>query len=273
MKTVKPLDTTNALVLCVSRKELLSSIHTGDQLSGGTDYGVYVLSLNGVRNSQFDFLPRKIVDQKVNRAVGGLYDQASDIGIAYPQVLPYLVVTNASGQILTYARKVSGEERLLNSRSLGFGGHIEPEDAVYNEVGDSSVFDHLNTIRGSMQREAIEELGLSKLEDGNGLVEFDGAYTNILSAIQYTSTVIIDNRNEDDSESTPVGQVHIGLLHTANISDADAEVISETAEAQAMKWCTLEELKQDYELYESWSRIWIDYLVEKQASESTEPQL
>ena len=48
----------------------------------------------------------------------------------FKQIIPYVIVYfQATGQILTYRRGPEvGETRLAGNRSLGFGGHINPDD-------------------------------------------------------------------------------------------------------------------------------------------------
>src|SRR5574343_244442 len=46
------------------------------------------------------------------------------------QIIPYVVLTHNS-RVLQYTRmKGSGESRLRGKQSIGFGGHINPEDGV-----------------------------------------------------------------------------------------------------------------------------------------------
>ena len=252
------LNLTDELVLCINRQELYKAVHPS-YADKQIEFGVFDLNLDNIRASQFDFLPRKVVDQKVNESMQGLYGACTMLGSMFPQVLPYIVIINPQGQILSYARKVSAEARLLNSRSIGFGGHIEPVDAKFEKVGDADVFLYLDTIKNAAQRELIEELGLDKLLDDAGLPEFDGTYTGILSKVNYTGHLIVDNRRDPESTKTPVGMVHIALLHTLNVTDEEAKYLSETSEAQDMKWLSWDELAKDYDMYESWSRILIDH--------------
>ena len=255
------LNLTDELVLCINRQELYRAInpsYADDQI----EFGMFDLNLEDLQSSQFEFLPRKVVDQKVNENVRGLYSMCTTLGSMFPQVLPYIIVLDEQGKVLSYARKVSSEARLLNSRSIGFGGHIEPVDYCESnsetEKGEVATFLPIATIKNAALRELQEELGLNKLLDDSELNGLSVAYTSILGKVNYTGHLIVDNRSDPDSNKTAVGSVHIALVHTVTLTDAEIKVISETSEAQEMKWLTWDELKEDYDMYESWSRILID---------------
>ena len=62
----------------------------------------------------------------------------------FKQIIPYTVVVNKDGQILAYNRgSKGGEKRLASKWAIGFGGHINDQDA---------------TFEGGIHREICEEL-------------------------------------------------------------------------------------------------------------------
>lgn len=213
-------------VLCVSRSALT------EQGVPNTGHGLYRFNLGKVSHGNFSFLERAIVDDK---AVG----ENSRLGIANPQVLGYIVVRHGD-EVLTYARKHSpNEQRLLGSRSLGFGGHADWNESWHYQD------DAVNFVMGEAVRELAEELNLN--------CEYAKQLTEL-------GRVIIDMRENSDPAKkgqVPVGQVHMGYVLELWVPSKD--VVEETKEAQDLKWVTLDsELTKDHDLYESWSQILMD---------------
>ncbi len=98
-------------------------------------------------------------------------DQA-EVDENYKQLIPYCVVINSDGKILTYTRgKVGQEKRLHAKKSIGVGGHINPGE---------------NNFQDALRREIKEEIG----------IDTDSSY--------FSGFV-----NEDETE---VGRVHLGLV-------------------------------------------------------------
>lgn len=118
----------------------------------------------------------------------------------FKQLIPYHVIRRR-GEVLSYVRtKQSGEERLRQKRSIGIGGHINPEDFA----GNVSLPDNYNPADithyqiGGM-RELDEELMLAYSSLENHIVGF-----------------INDEREA-------VGRVHFGVVHLVTI-DRDGGV-------------------------------------------------
>ena len=65
------------------------------------------------------------------------------------QLIPYVVILDRSGQSYFISKRIAGDHRLKGKLSLGFGGHISPED-----TGQGSV------ILSAMEREMKEEVEL-----------------------------------------------------------------------------------------------------------------
>ncbi|EPJ6996815.1 hypothetical protein LB169_002344 [Acinetobacter baumannii] len=212
-------------VLCIS----LGALDVQNVPSTG--HGVHPFDLNAVPGDQFHFINRAVVDHT---------DVSSfefKVGNFMPQILGYIVVKH-QGQILTYARKHSaGESRLLGSRSIGFGGHVDLEDylfAGYDEAaGVCYEPDFPTVLQYSIKRELQEELLLDIIDDSQ--IKFEG--------------IIVDTHDS-------VGMVHRGLLCVIEL-DNPSDVTS-TKETQDLVWQSIEGLKKDIDLYEGWSQIAIN---------------
>ncbi|MGJ8663202.1 MAG: hypothetical protein ACSHWU_06100, partial [Marinicella sp.] len=108
----------------------------------------------------------------------------------FKQIIPY-VILSYQGKIAVYQRtKKGGESRLHNLNSIGFGGHMDAFDMVYDPNGDLNLD---KTIEQSAQREIDEELVVSDIVSKTKL------------------GYIIDNSN-------PVGRVHIGVVEQWELS-------------------------------------------------------
>lgn len=221
-------------VLCISRNALSA------QGVPSVNFGMYPFDLEKVGLEAFQFFDRAIVDDK---AVGA----NSDIGIQNPQVLGYIIVRHGD-EVLTYARKHSpNEQRLLGSRSLGFGGHADGSMfSIFEEFADN-VFDFINH---TAARELKEELELPY---------------EIASHVKDIKQVIIDMR--DNTDPAKLDQVAVGKVHMGYVMELwlkDKSIVKSTKEAQDLKWVTTDgALTADRDLYESWSQILMDnYLVQ-----------
>ncbi|MFL5329395.1 MAG: phosphoesterase [Gemmataceae bacterium] len=133
------------------------------------------------------------------------------------QLIPYLVLRHRK-RIFHYTRgQAGGEKRLHSRRSIGIGGHINPCDA---ESG--------NLYRAGMLRELQEEVAIS------------GEFRDELFGFVH-------------DPSTPVGQVHLGVVHVLLLPDDKAE-----ARDPAVIECGFAEPEQliaEMDMFESWSRL------------------
>ncbi len=142
----------------------------------------------------------------------------------WKQVIPYIVLCN-DGQILTLRRLATqGESRLHDKRSIGVGGHVNPEPAGPDPL----------LIRG-MKRELAEEIDLQR------------------APLQFS---LLGWINDDETE---VGQVHLGLA-VAALLDHQA-TIRETDRMVGL-WQRLDQLDPADSSWESWSSILIPQLLE-----------
>lgn len=231
-------------VLCLDRQAL-----TERGIPTDTASSIYDFSFKGVSPNDFSYINTQIVDSKA-------HPDSFEAQIAYrfPQLNGYVLVENG-GKYLSYARRVSNESRLLNSRSIGFGGHSEPEDIVYDI--DTMIPTYFRTLLLTAQRELQEELQIS---------------VDILD-IENENKLIVDNRHntgeEVGKETLAVGRAHVGVLLILHLTNEQASSVLETSEAQELRWLTPDELLEDWDLYESWSQILInDYLVTEQSREA-----
>jgi predicted NUDIX family phosphoesterase len=144
----------------------------------------------------------------------------------FKQIIPYVLIRREEA-LLHYVRgKSSGEQRLVARGSIGIGGHINPTDESLFSIG-RDFYDN------AVQRELHEELRM------------DGTFRPTIAALL----------NDD---STPVGQVHLGIVHVCDLSQEDVSkgepCITE------LKFLTMEELRSRREELETWSRLCLDHL-------------
>lgn len=142
----------------------------------------------------------------------------------YKQLVPYAVL-RANDEIYCYSRGQRGtEHRLHAALSFGIGGHIQRADGP---VG-------LAAYEAGFARELAEEVDIDT---------------------QYTSTII--GLVHDDR--TPVGRVHIGIVHLLQLS-APRVTWRDPALAEAA-FRPLAELPALRDRMESWSAFVLDWLV------------
>ncbi len=149
---------------------------------------------------QYTFLPRNQVEHNTN----------------YKQVIPYALIFNSEGKILSYQR-CGTEKRLKGICSVGLGGHVNDLDK------ECSLSD---TIENGLCRELQEEIGLNTTPDKLELLDFI---------------------NEDRSE---IGLCHIGLTYKIVVN---TEELSFDKEVGTPEWLNCEELKLTN--YELWSTL------------------
>lgn len=143
----------------------------------------------------------------------------------FKQIIPYVLIKRERS-LLHYVRgKGSGEKRLVAKGSIGIGGHINPVDESLFATGRQFY-------ESAVQRELHEEL------------KIDGTFHHEIAALL----------NDD---STPVGQVHLGIVHLCelgqeNISKGEACITG-------LQFLTLEELRLRREHLETWSQLCLDH--------------
>lgn len=142
---------------------------------------------------------------------------------SYKQLIPY-VVLRWGEQVFHYTRgKRATETRLHALRSVGVGGHISADD--------STLFG--SPYREALLREVAEEVHLETTyqERCIGLI------------------------NDD---STPVGQVHLGIVHVFDL--AEPKVRRREQALTRSGFAPLTELRAQREEFETWSQFVLDVL-------------
>lgn len=198
-------------VLCISQDALT------EQRIPTTGMGILPFKWDEVDLNHIALLTRNVCDNPKHKSVGEYF----------PQIIPYILVRNRKGEILTYSRGKGTEDRLHAFRSIGFGGHIDYTD----------VFNHPDNLISAIQVGADREIAEELNADGN--IFFNIKPNNII--IDYTNAV---------------GKVHVGVLFDVTLD----EVNTATDEISDAKWVTLDELKQSSNKYENWSKLVINYI-------------
>jgi predicted NUDIX family phosphoesterase len=140
---------------------------------------------------------------------------------SYKQIIPYVVLRH-SDRAFHYTRgKKATESRLQALRSIGVGGHISADD--------TTLFD--SPYREAMFREVNEE------------VRLETSYTERCIGLI----------NDD---STPVGQVHLGIVHVFDLREPKVER-REQALTRA-GFAPLAELRGLRQEFETWSQFLLD---------------
>src|SRR5437868_6360066 len=135
----------------------------------------------------------------------------------FKQIIPY-VVFRAGDAVFCYTRgKSQGESRLHRRRSLGVGGHVEESDADGRPT--------LDAYEMAMRRELDEEV-----------------------AVESPGTIRRMGLINDDS--TPVGRVHLGVVH---LYELERPAVSPREEGLAeAEFVRLADLRNDWEQFETW---------------------
>jgi predicted NUDIX family phosphoesterase len=142
---------------------------------------------------------------------------------SFKQLIPYVLLRHGDS-LFHYRRGSAGTEtRLQALRSLGIGGHISEQDAV--GPGDPYA--------NGMMREVMEE------------VTVGGTWSERLLGF------INDDR-------TPVGSVHLGIVHLFELERAD--VRSNEAALADGGFAPLAKLLVDRERFETWSQFAMEML-------------
>lgn len=185
----------------------------------------------------------------------------------FRQLLPYVLVVREvevsaqyplGVQVLSYARlQGGGESRLHGKSSVGFGGHIDLVDAVYDDHDEDDPTaggnrpNILDTIEHSAYREVFnEELKITFPAGGDD--EEDAAN------IDFNDLVLLETQEE-------TGRVHLGLVHTLRLK-AGTEITSpEAKQIELTGWSSFTELKNSGREFEGWSKALIEYYAEKES--------
>lgn len=184
-------------------------------------------AFQGVQSDVAPYIPR-ILEKQNNKSIPR---SRAENDPSYKQIIPYVLIRKGD-KFLHYVRgKGSGEKRLVAKGSIGIGGHINYDDESLYRVG-------VEFYEEALQRELHEELRM------------DGHFR----------TRVIALLNDD---STPVGQVHLGIIHLCDLTDEN--VTKGEKSITELQFLGLEELRARRDQMETWSQICLDLLVAKAA--------
>jgi predicted NUDIX family phosphoesterase len=142
---------------------------------------------------------------------------------SFKQVVPY-VVLRWRDQVFHYTRGKRGTEaRLQALRSVGVGGHISAADAGL----------YADPYREALAREVAEEVFLNS------------PYTECCLGLI----------NDD---STPVGQVHLGVVHVFELAEPNVQRREQALTRSG--FAPLTELRTQKDEFETWSQFVLDVL-------------
>lgn len=156
----------------------------------------------------------------------------------WKQLIPYVIVSPWNQGIANYWRgKGQGEARLHGKRSLGFGGHINPDDAPATPG-----YEHLakHYYSNGMRRELSEELTITN----------------------YPSNLAMPVIGFINDDSNDVGKVHLGVVHFVELPPVCAIAPNEP-DIVDLACHDLEVLHRARAEFESWSQLCIDTLIDE----------
>ena len=160
---------------------------------------------------------------------------------SYKQLIPYVIMA-CDGKYLNYVRgKRAGETRLVEKRSIGIGGHINPVD-------DMPLFDtdFRQTYLTAVEREVEEEITV------------EANYTDRVVALL----------NDDSNE---VGQVHLGIVHYWTLESE--KVTKKEQMITQMTFMTPDELNEVKDTMETWSSLCLEGLGEMEKCQKSATRL
>jgi len=167
----------------------------------------------------------------------------AELDINHRQIIPYVFITDMLGRILIYRRK-TGDSRLKDKYSIGFGGHINPIDAdISVESGENALskLDIEKICYNNIRRELEEELHMSDPEELQQLIK--------------TDTLILKNETEVD-------KMHVGIVYHLLNNKIRGRVVDGRYNQSEMflEFVKLENLLSDdimFNKLESWSQTLI----------------
>lgn len=139
---------------------------------------------------------------------------------SYKQLIPYVVLRHA-GKVFHYRRGGGGEKRLHARRSIGIGGHICAEDGA--PAADA--------YQVGMWRELREEVELAS------------------EGCERCIGLINDDR-------TPVGQVHLGIVHLLELPLPGVRSLESALIAEG--FASVAELRPEIQAFETWSQFLLE---------------
>jgi predicted NUDIX family phosphoesterase len=113
------------------------------------DEQVYVVPYDAVTSIQDGFTPMKdngSIWSKFDGMGRYIYRYDAEYDPSFQQIIPYVIVQHDKTDQYLVSERIGGEPRLQGQFSLGFGGHINPEDGTHQ------------VLLKAMARELSEEL-------------------------------------------------------------------------------------------------------------------
>ncbi len=148
---------------------------------------------------------------------------------SHKQLIPY-VVLRSGDEVFCYTRgKKGGEQRLHDRWSLGVGGHICREDGDEGQIAYEAGF----------ARELAEE------------VDIRSGYRQRIVGLVY-------------DPSTPVGQVHVGVIHLFDLDRPEVVGIDPALAEGTFR--RIVEVASERDRFETWSALTIDHFLVAQGS-------
>jgi predicted NUDIX family phosphoesterase len=186
-----------------------------------------------IKNPGFDGVLREKLDLDEIEGDTGFYrrgDVENDPSLR--QIIPYLIIRDCKGHVLTYKRgEGGGEDRLHNLYSYGIGGHVNVSDA------DGDPESAMEIVFNCIERELDEELGLSAEDD--------------LSNAKMTGVISLNE--------SMVDKVHLGLVCVLDIKEGSlSKLNAEEGVCTAVSFKSFDELKELN--LENWSRAFLPEL-------------
>lgn len=222
------------LVLALSRTEIAKQ--------GITANGVVDFDISEVDQQAYAWLPRHIADDK---KTAESLNNATVLGMLFPQILGYFQIMDEHGAILCYQRK--GKEPGHHGKwSLGVGGHVSEEDWVnVNSYYGDDYPDLTTLVYSGALRELQEELGI----DARWLDQMSSVDDFKTSADKLLHTYV-------DATST----MHVGLPMELVLPDHLIESLTlDPEEFINAKWLTKEGLAHNTDMiFEPWSQLLIE---------------
>lgn len=189
-----------------------------------------------IKNSYLSVLDREGVDKVkalmvlIGNNAAFEYRYNAELDFQKKQVIPYVVLKNKGKYFVT--KRIDGDSRLVGQLSIAVGGHINPCDVLS--------FDRPSEI---VSRCIVRELSEETTVELSDIIDWN-----------YVTTFI--------DESTEVSKVHVCLLTKVLLGTSKVD-IKETDKLEGC-WMDANEIKENYDSFENWSRIVIDLLLGKE---------
>jgi len=167
---------------------------------------------------------------------GAFYDRTAELeeDTTLQQIIPYVAAT-CNGKILVYQRTPKQTDARLHAKySIGFGGHINPEDAQ----------DGQNPVLGARTRELNEEVSFGGTPNFN-----------------FVGTINVD--------LAPIDKFHMAFAYTAELPTEEF-TINEVGYFASTQWMSPEQIAEIYDNMEAWSQVLFTYLYPQFAPQQTQ---